>query len=149
VLQLETVHLHATDDEDAVRDGVRVATVTAGANAALARDLVNTPPQHKRPPALAERAASAVEGTGIEVRILDEDALREGGYGGILGVGQGSSEPPRLVELTYAPEEATRHVALVGKGITFDTGGISLKPSSADGDHEDGHGRAPRRCWPS
>jgi leucyl aminopeptidase len=130
VQQLETVHLHATDDEDAVRDGVRVATVTA-TNAALARDLVNTPPQHKRPPALAERAASAVEGTGIEVRILDEEALREGGYGGILGVGQGSSEPPRLVELTYAPEGATRHVALVGKGITFDTGGISLKPSSA------------------
>jgi leucyl aminopeptidase len=130
VQRLETATLHATSDDDAVREGVRVATVTA-ASAALARDLVNTPPQHKRPPALADRVAEELEGTGVEVRILDEEALAEGGYGGILGVGQGSSEPPRLVELTYAPEGATKHVALVGKGITFDTGGISLKPSSA------------------
>jgi leucyl aminopeptidase len=130
VQRLETITLHTVADEDEVRDGVRVAAVTAAA-ATLARDLVNTPPQHKRPPALADRAVSEVEGTDVEVRVLDEDALAEGGYGGILGVGQGSSEPPRLVELTYAPEGATRHVALVGKGITFDTGGISLKPSSA------------------
>ncbi len=118
------------DVGDAVRAAVEVARVTAGA-ATLTRDLVNTPPQDKRPPALADRAAAAVEGLPIEVRILDEDALEEGGYGGILGVGRGSSEPPRLVELTYAPEGATTHVALVGKGITFDTGGISLKPSNA------------------
>jgi leucyl aminopeptidase len=131
VQRLETVTLHAAAaDEDAVREGVRVATVTAAA-AALARDLVNTPPQHKRPPALADRAVAELEGSGVEVRVLDEEALAEGGYGGILGVGQGSSEPPRLVELTYAPEGATKHVALVGKGITFDTGGISLKPSNA------------------
>jgi leucyl aminopeptidase len=130
VQRLETITLHTVADEDEVRDGVRVAAVTAAA-ATLARDLVNTPPQHKRPPVLADRAVSEVEGTDVEVRVLDEDALAEGGYGGILGVGQGSSEPPRLVELTYAPEGATRHVALVGKGITFDTGGISLKPSSA------------------
>jgi leucyl aminopeptidase len=130
VQRLQTVTLHATDDEEAVREGARIATVTA-AGAALARDLVNTPPHHKRPPALADRAISELEGTGVEVQVLDEEALAEGGYGGILGVGQGSSEPPRLVELTYAPEGATRHVVLVGKGITFDTGGISLKPSSA------------------
>jgi leucyl aminopeptidase len=117
-------------DADAVRAAVEVAEATAGA-AILTRDLVNTPPQDKRPPALAARAAEAVEGLPIEVRILDEDALAEGGYGGILGVGRGSSEPPRLVELSYAPEGATTHVALVGKGITFDTGGISLKPSDA------------------
>jgi leucyl aminopeptidase len=130
VQRLETITLHTAADEDEVREGVGVAAVTAAA-AALARDLVNTPPQHKRPPALADRAVAEFEGTDVEVRVLDEDALAEGGYGGILGVGQGSSEPPRLVELTYAPEGATRHVALVGKGITFDTGGISLKPSSA------------------
>jgi leucyl aminopeptidase len=130
VQRLETATLHATRDEDAVREGVRIATVTA-ASAALARDLVNTPPQHKRPPALADRVAEELEGSGVEVRILDEEALAEGGYGGIIGVGQGSSEPPRLVELTYAPDGATKHVALVGKGITFDTGGISLKPSNA------------------
>jgi leucyl aminopeptidase len=130
--ELELVVLTAdTDaDADAVRAAVEVAQVTAGA-ATLTRDLVNTPPQDKRPPALAARVAEAVEGLPIEVRILDEDALAEGGYGGILGVGRGSSEPPRLVELTYAPEGASTHVALVGKGITFDTGGISLKPSEA------------------
>jgi leucyl aminopeptidase len=128
--RLESATLHATGDEEEVREGVRVASVTA-AGAALARDLVNTPPHHKRPPALADRVVSELEGSGVEVRVLDEQALAEGGYGGILGVGQGSSEPPRLVELTYAPAGATRHVALVGKGITFDTGGISLKPSSA------------------
>jgi leucyl aminopeptidase len=129
-LMLESVTLHATDHADEVRDAVRVASVTAAA-AALARDLVNTPPHHKRPPVLADRAVAELEGSGVEVRVLDEHALAAGGYGGILGVGQGSSEPPRLVELTYAPDGATRHVALVGKGITFDTGGISLKPSSA------------------
>jgi leucyl aminopeptidase len=117
-------------DADAVRAAVDVARATAGA-AVLTRDLVNTPPQAKRPPALAERAAATVADLPITVRILDEAALEEGGYGGILGVGQGSSQPPRLVELTYAPDGASRHVALVGKGITFDTGGISLKPSDA------------------
>jgi leucyl aminopeptidase len=130
VQRLETVTLHASAGEDQVRVGVQVATVTAAA-AALARDLVNTPPQHKRPPALADRVVAEFEGTGVEARVLDEQELADGGYGGILGVGQGSSEPPRLVELTYAPEGATKHVALVGKGITFDTGGISLKPSNA------------------
>jgi leucyl aminopeptidase len=130
--ELERVLLavDATADVDAVRAGVELARATAGA-ATLTRDLVNTPPQDKRPPALAVRAAEAVEGLPIDVRILDEGALEEGGYGGILGVGRGSSEPPRLVELTYAPPAATTHVALVGKGITFDTGGISLKPSNA------------------
>jgi len=128
--ELVDVTLHASDDTDAVRRGVEVAVITAGA-ASLARDLVNTPPQDKRPPALADRAVAEVAELPITARVLDEQELADGGYGGILGVGQGSSEPPRLVELTYAPEGATRHVALVGKGITFDTGGISLKPSTA------------------
>jgi leucyl aminopeptidase len=128
---LATVTLHADEsDAAALRDSVEVAGITAGA-AILARDLVNIPPQDKRPPVLAERAVAEVADLPITTRVLDEDALAEGGYGGILGVGQGSSEPPRLVELTYAPEGATRHVALVGKGITFDTGGISLKPSQS------------------
>jgi leucyl aminopeptidase len=128
--ELATVTLHAADDQDTVRSGVEVAVITAGA-ASLTRDLVNTPPQDKRPPALADRAVAEVADLPITVKVLDEQALADGGYGGILGVGQGSSEPPRLVELTYAPEGAQRHVALVGKGITFDTGGISLKPSNA------------------
>ena len=108
-----------------------LARARAGAEAATwVRDLVNTPPAEKRPVALADRVAAAFAGTDVAVRVLDEAALAAGGYGGILGVGQGSSVPPRLVELRWAPEGATRHVALVGKGITFDTGGYSLKPTA-------------------
>ncbi len=129
--ELASVSLHAEEgDADGLRTTIEVAAITAGA-ALLARDLVNIPPHDKRPPALADRAVAEVADLPITTRVFDEAALAEGGYGGILGVGQGSSEPPRLVELTYAPEGATRHVALVGKGITFDTGGISLKPSQA------------------
>ena len=105
------------------------ARVGAGA-ARWVRDLVNTPPGEKRPVALAERVVADCAGTGVVARVLDETQLAEGGYGGILGVGRGSSVPPRLVELRWTPEGATRHVALVGKGITFDTGGYSLKPTS-------------------
>ncbi|MGH8904537.1 MAG: leucyl aminopeptidase [Egibacteraceae bacterium] len=97
----------------------------------LARDLVNTPPDDKRPPALAERITEIAGKAGIDVRVHDEAALTEGGFGGILGVGQGSSESPRLVELTYAPPGAGGHVVLVGKGITFDSGGLSLKPTNS------------------
>jgi len=129
VHRLETATLHVAD-LGAAQDAVAAAEVAAAATV-YARDLVNTPPQDKRPPALAERVAESFAGTEVQVRILDEQALADGGYGGILGVGRGSSEPPRLVELTYAPTGATRHVALVGKGITFDTGGISLKPSES------------------
>jgi leucyl aminopeptidase len=64
----------------------------------------------------------------VEITVLDEVALEEQGFGGILGIGQGSDRPPRLVQLDYAPDGAKRHIALVGKGITFDTGGLSLKP---------------------
>jgi leucyl aminopeptidase len=128
--RLERASIHVTGDTDAVREAVDVAQITAAA-ALLTRDLVNTPPQDKRPPQLAERVVAELEGSGVEVRVLDEQALAEGGYGGLLGVGQGSTAPPRLVELTWAPDGAERHVALVGKGITFDTGGISLKPSAS------------------
>jgi leucyl aminopeptidase len=104
--------------------------------ASLARDLVNTPPQAKRPPDLADTAARIAGEHGLQVRVFDQGALEEGGFGGILGVGQGSSVEPRLVELTYVPEGAPGdgtldHVVLIGKGITFDSGGISLKPSAA------------------
>jgi leucyl aminopeptidase len=114
-------------DDPAGADAVAAAEVVARAVAA-ARDMVNTPPADKRPPALAQRMADLMADAGVRVTIHDEDALREGGFGGILGVGAGSTEPPRLVELTYEPEGWTTAVVLVGKGITFDTGGISLKP---------------------
>jgi leucyl aminopeptidase len=79
--------------------------------------------------ARAAVVARAVAQTGLEVEVLDEEALREGGYGGILAVGLGSSAPPRLVRLSYTPATFDKRVALVGKGITFDTGGFSIKPA--------------------
>jgi leucyl aminopeptidase len=93
------------------------------------RDWINTPPNDLRPPAFADAAAAAAQKAGLEVEVLDERALKRGGYGGILAVGGGSDAPPRLVRISYTPRGARTHVALIGKGITFDTGGISIKPS--------------------
>jgi leucyl aminopeptidase len=108
-------------DEQAVRRGEIVAQAVA-----LARDLSNTPSSTKDPAWLAERATEA----GVPVRVWDERQLAADGFGGILAVGQGSSRPPRLIQLSYTPDEpAERHVVLVGKGITFDSGGLSLKPN--------------------
>jgi len=108
-----------------------VARARIGAEAAMwVRDLVNMSPKEKRPPLLADIVAAGVADDDVSVRVLDEHELEAGGYGGILGVGGGSTMKPRLVELRWQPEGATRHVALVGKGITFDTGGYSLKPTA-------------------
>jgi leucyl aminopeptidase len=99
---------------------------------ATARDLVNTPPSHLFPDEFAKRARALGESVGLQVEVLDEKALAKGGYGGIVGVGQGSSRPPRLVRLTYKGGKGrkAKKVALIGKGITFDTGGISIKPAA-------------------
>jgi leucyl aminopeptidase len=114
---------------DAHLRGVQRARVTTAA-VTWVRDLVNTPPKDKRPVALAAHVVDGLGDDRIAVTVLDDSALEAGGYGGILGVGGGSSVKPRLVELRWQPEGATRHVAIVGKGITFDTGGYSLKPTS-------------------
>ncbi|QKW06078.1 leucyl aminopeptidase [Streptomyces sp. NA04227] len=94
-----------------------------------ARDLVNTPPNDLNPEAFAAIASAAAKENGIKVQVLDEKALAKGGFGGILGVGAGSASPPRLVKLSYTHAKAKRHLAFVGKGITYDSGGISLKPA--------------------
>ncbi len=110
-------------------EAVRRAEVTARA-VHRARDLANTPSSEKHPQWLAEQARRLAEQTGLRVRVWDEAQLRSGGFGAILGVGAGSARPPRLVELGYLPTGAsarTPHVVLVGKGITFDSGGLSLK----------------------
>ncbi|MFT6804019.1 MAG: leucyl aminopeptidase [Nitriliruptoraceae bacterium] len=121
------VTVHGGADAAALRAGQ-----ITGEAVALTRDLVNTPPNFKRPPALAARAVELVAGTGITSTIIDDVELRERGYGGMTAVGQGSAEGPRIVELVWNPEGASGdHIALVGKGITFDTGGISLKPSAS------------------
>ena len=105
----------------------RAAAVAAAV--ALARDLANTPSLRKCPQWLAEAAAEVAAGAGLEMRVWDEQQLAQAGFGGIAAVGSGSARPPRLIQLRYAPPEARRHVVLVGKGITFDSGGLSLKPN--------------------
>ena len=107
---------------DAVRRGQVIAKAVN-----LVRDLVNTSPLDLPPAALAAAAEQAAP-AGVTVEILDEVALKDGGYGGLVGVGMGSIRPPRLVRLSYTHPEATQTVAFVGKGITFDSGGLSLKP---------------------
>ncbi|WP_086872098.1 leucyl aminopeptidase [Streptomyces viridochromogenes] len=94
-----------------------------------ARDLINTPPNDLNPESFAAIATAAAKEHGIKVQVLDEKALAKGGYGGILGVGAGSAAGPRLVKLTYTHSRNAKHLALVGKGITYDSGGISLKPA--------------------
>jgi leucyl aminopeptidase len=109
------------------------AEALAGA-VSLARDLVNTAPSDLVPATLAEEAERVAATAGLTAEVLDEKALSENGYGGILGVGQGSVHPPRLARLEYAPPEGAgpaKTVVFVGKGITFDSGGLSLKPSKS------------------
>jgi leucyl aminopeptidase len=91
---------------------------------------VNTPPNDLYPAELAERGAAAAKKAGLSAEILDEEELASGGYGGILAVGSGSVRKPRLLRLTYHGKKARTKVALVGKGITFDSGGISIKPAA-------------------
>ncbi len=105
----------------------RAATI-AGA-VALARDLANTPSMIKTPEWLAAEAASVATEHGLSSRIWREPELTAGGFGGLLGVGSGSAHPPRLIQLSYQPDQPDRHVVLIGKGITFDSGGLSLKPN--------------------
>ena len=116
----------ATDPtaEAAVARGLVLAEAVAAA-----RDLVNTAPVDLYPQSFAALAAERAAAAGIAVRVWDETQLAAEGFGGLTAVGKGSARPPRLVRLEYAPAGASPHVALVGKGITFDSGGLSLKPA--------------------
>ncbi|MEP6462809.1 MAG: leucyl aminopeptidase family protein, partial [Frankiaceae bacterium] len=118
-------------DDDPSRQAV-LNRALAGTRATLrARDLTNTPSMLKTPQWLADQAAVLAGPAGLKVRVRDEQALAADGFGGILAVGRGSTRPPRLIELSYTPKGATRHVVLIGKGITFDSGGLSLKPNDS------------------
>ncbi|HEU5158076.1 MAG TPA: leucyl aminopeptidase family protein [Streptosporangiaceae bacterium] len=116
----------AGGDEAAVRRGETLARATV-----LARDLANTPSVDKSPAWLADRAKEIAGEAGLSLRVRTEGDLRAGGFGGLLAVGSGSVRPPCLIELSYHPDGATTHVVLVGKGITFDSGGLSLKPTDS------------------
>jgi leucyl aminopeptidase len=110
----------------AVDQGIVLAEATN-----FARDLVNEPPNVLTPSELANRASAMAKQFGLECQVLDRPEMQELGMGGLLGVAQGSAEPPKFIILRYrgTPESENQGIALIGKGITFDTGGISLKPA--------------------
>ena len=122
------------------RDAGSVSTLAAGASVGttlaestmLARDLVNHPANVMTPTRMAEAAREVAESVGLELDVLDRERMAEHGMGSFLGVAQGSEEPPKLIVLTYRgdPDNPGNNLGLVGKGITFDTGGISLKPAA-------------------
>ncbi|MGW7685222.1 leucyl aminopeptidase family protein [Kribbella sp. NPDC054772] len=120
-----------TDGSDAVRQSVLDRGVVIGRTGWLARQFAITPSNEKDPSWMAARATEVAAATGLEVTVWDEKKLAAEGFGGILAVGQGSTRPPRFIRLDYVPDGATKntpYVVLVGKGITYDTGGLSLKP---------------------
>ena len=107
----------------------RAQKVVSGVN--IARDLVNDPPNKLVPADFANFAKQAVKQLPVDYQVWEEKQLVKEGFGGIIGVGKGSIHPPRLVRLDYHPKSAKSHVALIGKGITFDSGGLSIKPAAS------------------
>jgi leucyl aminopeptidase len=105
--------------------------LTVAQSVAAAREWVNIPPNLLYPASFAEEARTFLKDSRVAVEVLDDKSLVKGGYGGILAVGGGSSRLPRLLRLAYAPRGAKHHLALVGKGITFDSGGLNLKPGDS------------------
>jgi leucyl aminopeptidase len=120
----EQIALLGASQEGIDRGRVRAAAITR------ARDLINEPASTLNPTSLAVRVQELAADSGLECTVVDENELAARGFGGILGVGKGSDSPPRLIELHYAPASATRKVTLIGKGITFDSGGLSIKPAA-------------------
>jgi leucyl aminopeptidase len=123
---LTRAKLVVTDPAAVRRELKRAAVVTTAVH--RARDLANTPSLTKSPAWLADQARELAEAAGVTVTVRDEAQLAAEGFGGILAVGKGSDHPPRFVEMTWAPAGAEHHIVLIGKGITFDSGGLSLKP---------------------
>ncbi|HUF16208.1 MAG TPA: leucyl aminopeptidase [Acidimicrobiia bacterium] len=123
-LAVETVDVVGAD-EDELSGAVHAAEMTI-----LARDWVNTPAKDQSPETLARLIATAAEGSNVEVEIWDKPRIEEEKLGALLGVAAGSDRDPRVVILEYRPDGADKHIALVGKGITFDSGGLSLKAAN-------------------
>ena len=125
-LQLQIVGLKAHDE----RNKHVVSRYTTVANAVNeARDLINEPGSVVVPETMAEAARKIAKDVDLDLKIWDEKKLAKEGYNGLASVGKGSSHPPRLIRLSYRSRKAKHHIAFVGKGVTFDTGGISLKPA--------------------
>ena len=127
---VERVVLAGLTDPKSRRPALDRAMAVAGAGW-MSRTLALVPSNEKTPQWMAERAAEVADRAGLRITVRDEDQLAAQGFGGLVGVGQASVNPPRLVQMEYRPRRAVRrapHVVLVGKGITFDTGGLSIKP---------------------
>lgn len=116
----------SSDDAVGARDALIIAEAVI-----MARDLVNEPAMYKSPETLAQVAAEMAAEHGLEIRVLDEAEIEAERLGGLRGVSLGAANPPRLVELRYEPEGAETLLAIVGKGIVFDSGGLSLKPAAS------------------
>ena len=127
---IASVSISVSSDDPSLGAALEKAWVV-GEAANLTRDIAVEPPNLLTPLTLAERARRMAEANGLSFEVLDQDRMRQLGMGALLGVAQGSAEPPALIVMQYKPEKAasTDHLGLVGKGVTFDTGGISIKPS--------------------
>ena len=128
-IELITIIDRDPENKPAIERGVNTGVVLAEA-ANLARDMVNEPPNFMTPTIMAAEARRVAEKHGMEIEVLERKQMKELGMGAMLGVAQGSAEPPKFIVLHYHGKNTkTIDIALVGKGITFDSGGISLKPS--------------------
>lgn len=128
--KLTKVTLVAATGTAEVKAGMEIGIATASA-VCMARDLANTPPSHLTARQLADKAVALAGKSGLKATVYNRDQLVAMGCGGLVGVNAGSVEPPRMVKLEYRPAKASGHVVLVGKGVMYDSGGISLKPSDA------------------
>ena len=133
-LKTATIHTHLAGKADAKTAASTAQVIGTYTNAV--RDLINTPPSHLNPETFCKAIADAVKkaggaSAGLKVSVMTETQLKSKGYGGIIGVGQGSINPPRLLHISYTPKsgKAKKKYAFVGKGITFDSGGLALKPA--------------------
>jgi leucyl aminopeptidase len=133
-LKTITVHSKLASSAEAKASVVRAAVIAKYTY--LVRDLINTPPSHLTPDSFTKKLATVVKAaggvkSGLKIQVWDEKQLKAQGFGGIIGVGQGSANPPRLLHISYTPKgKAAKRYAFVGKGITFDTGGLALKPAA-------------------
>ena len=130
-----TIHSNLAKQAEA-KEAIKAAAII-GEYTCLVRDLINTPPSHLTPDSFCKEFTALVKkvggsAIGLKVTVINESQLKSEGYGGITAVGQGSSNPPRLLQISYKPVgvKAKKNYAYVGKGITFDTGGLALKPAA-------------------
>ena len=129
-----TIYTLLAADNQVKKDAKSAEIIAQATN--LVRDLINTPPSHLTPDTFCDAISDAVKkaggsAAGLKISVMSESQLKSKGFGGITAVGQGSVNPPRLLHIAYSPKgaQASKKYAFVGKGITFDTGGLALKPA--------------------